>query len=131
MLSAAAQSNGISVNPTAFLAGFLQLFRSTKPAHPITHGTARYVKRGADLVLEHSELSFQPGRNEDPEAFMYRVAMEAGEQDVVEFRMRDGKISQGVITRPAAQPLRMYDDETLAGFVSRVKDAKRHGIPSA
>ena len=108
-------------SPSLFLEAFVNLFRSKSSDQTLTHGTARYVKAGDRAWHEQTEISLQPAAKETPEAFMWRVWTEADDGDVMEYRLRDGKLVGATIVRKAGQALRPERDETFEAFAARVK----------
>ena len=86
-----------------------------------THGVTRFTKSGARLIHDSTELTFQPKPGESPEGFTARVCAEADDGDVIEFRVRDGKLTAAQITRQSAQPLRILPGESFEAFTLRVK----------
>ena len=102
--------------------------RFTRDDVTYSHGVARFEKAGGQLMHSSTELTFQPAERELPEAFLARVCAAADDGDVVEFRMRDGKIVGAQITRRTALPLQVAPGETFEAFALRVqhfKDAPR------
>ena len=112
-------------SPSLWLANFIARFTAKAPAYPITHGTATYIKSGDTAIHQQTELSFQPGSRETPEAFMWRVWAEAEDGDAIEYRLRDGRITAATIMRKSALPIRMQDGESIGDFVARVKAYKQ------
>ena len=99
--------NAALVRPTSpglWLSNFLGRFVSKQPAHPITHGTATYIKSGDTAIHQRTELTFQRGANETPEAFLWRVWYQADDGDTIEYRLRDSLASAATITKRSALP---------------------------
>jgi hypothetical protein len=116
MLSTAAQRP----SPSGLLSIIYQRFVGARgDLH--THGIARFEKRGERLAHSETELTFQPNVNEGAEAFSLRVLGEATDGDLVEFRVRDGKVVAAQVTRRSAQPLQIEPGESFEAFAQRVR----------
>lgn len=105
---------------------FSDLFRSATRAAPFTYGSARYRKQGDRVVYEQTEISMQPEAHESAEAFMWRVWQEAQDGDVIDYRMRDGRLVGALLTRRDQVPLRPDTDETFEQFAARVQAFMAH-----
>lgn len=110
-------------SPSIWLATLIARF-TAKTGYPITHGRVTYIKADGVAVHQETELSLQPGAQESPEAFSWRVWREAENGDAIEYRYRDGKVSGATITRRSAIPTRKQPGETMSDYVARVRSHK-------
>lgn len=111
-----------AMKPSAFGSNLLNRIRGLFSA--TTYGHVRYVVgAGLELIHTSTNLTFQQNPGEAEDVFLARVYAEVHEGDMVEFRVKNGKVWAAEVTRHAKlPPIAQLDVRDWDEFMTRYRE---------